>query len=128
MNRIEKLDVLPGPIKYATELMYNTDGIFPLVVEATEQEMNDLAEDQDLLFQLLFDRKYDRWYFVAVGDKERTIQSDMVYHQPIVVRRSIIAFCPVTEAWIRNTRRRFESRMLGQSQEYVEDEHGPRWV
>jgi len=127
MKVITAIDVLPKPLRSLAKAFLDSDPYAPVIVEMTEDEIADLRKEEEVVFQLIFDRTYEKWYLVAVGDYERTIVSELIDHNPFRIKRSILAFTPVDEAWIRDKRREYECMMIRQ-QPYEWDEEGSRWV
>jgi len=127
MKVIQGIDVLPKPLRVLALAFLDSDPYAPVIVEMTEDEIADLRSEEEVVFQLVFDRKYEKWYLVAVGDYERMIASELIDHDPFRIRRSILAFTPVNEAWIRAKRHEYESKMIRQKP-YEWDEEGSRWI
>lgn len=119
MNKIKKYGWLPKPIQVLIKGFLAADPHDPEVYEATPDEISQLAEEEEIFVQLVFDRSYQKWFLVAVGDSERTIKSELIYHNPYRVKRSILAFCQVDEEFIKAKKHELERKRLLE-QEYLE--------
>lgn len=112
MKQIKRIDSLPKPIRALAKAFYEMDVHSPGIFEATDAEMIALKDEEEVIFQLIFDREFQKWYLVAAGDPERKIMSEYIYHDPYHIKRSILCFQPVNEAWIRNRRREYDEHMI----------------
>lgn len=112
MKQIKRIDSLPKPIMVLAKSFYEMDTYFPTVYECTDTEMSALKEEEEIIFQLIFDREWQKWYLIGVGDPERQIVSEYIYHDPLRIKRSILCFQPVDEAWIRARRHEYEKQMI----------------
>lgn len=114
MTEVKSVGNLPRPLKFIAEQFLASDPYTPEIFEMTETEMLALKKEQDIFFQLIFDKKYQKWYMVAIGDYERVQASEYIIHTPMKIKRSLLAFLPVDESWIRNKKYQFaEDKALG---------------
>jgi hypothetical protein len=127
MQIIQHIGTLPKPIQYLAKQFIHSDPHDPVICEMTLEEIENLREEEEIMLQLIFDRTYDKWYLIAVGDYERTIASEIILHDPMRVKRSILAFCPVDESWIRTKRMEYEEKFIRQ-QPYEYDGDTNRWI
>jgi len=110
MKRIENYmgeGQVPRPIQVAVSAFLQTDPADPEVFQCTKDELENLDE-KELVYQLLFDRKYERWYFVGAGTYDR-IRSNLYLmdetKRKMQIKRASFYFAEVDEAWIRQKRR-----------------------
>lgn len=122
MNRLKRIGGLPKPIKFLAKSFYIMDPHSPEIYEARPEEMESLRRDENVVFQLILDRTWFRWYLVAVGDQERLVRSDLIYHDPFKIKRSILVFAEVNDAWIRAKRREYEKAMISRQTQVWDDE------
>jgi len=131
MTILNHLGSLPKSLRTMAEIVIDTGGANdPVIVDMTLNELESLAAEEEIVFQLILDRKYKKWYLVAVGDYERIIKSQYLEHNPLHIKRSIMAFCQVDDAWIRSKKAEaLRHKMISEHpKEFIEDTHGTRWV
>ena len=130
MQEIKGIAILPPPIKAVCKaFLHRAHG--PEIFEASSSdEMDKLAEDQTLIFQLMFDRDWHKWYLLAVGEEDREIKSEIWTPNPMRIKRALLVFCHVDEAWIRNKRAEYQKQSMSGGDQFVEWEGGEEggWV
>jgi len=130
MRLIQHIDILPKPLKFLAQAFLDSDPHSPVIADMTLDELEKLSTEEEIVFQLIFDRVYQNWYLVAVGDYDRKVASDYIIAEKTRIKRSLLAFAPVDEAWIRSKRHEYETsgKMMypGQYQEFDPDQE--QWV
>lgn len=114
MKPVENIDSLPRPLRVLAKSFLMMDTNPPEILEARADEMSPLRKEQEVVFQLILDKRWMKWYLVAVGDTKRHKQSKYVIHNPYEVERSIMVFAPVDDTWIRTKRHEFDRHMIEQ--------------
>ena len=71
------------------------------VWECTPQEMLEM-EDTNLIHQLIYAKEYKKFFWVAVGEKDRPL-SYLIY-TPELVTETEVFFAYVDDAWVRKLR------------------------
>lgn len=104
---------VPTPIRYAANALMQADPADPEVFECEVREIEAMDGD-DLIYQLLIDRKTEQWYFVGAGTYNRTKTNLHLLEETrrkMEIRRATLYFARVDDAWIRQKRRSYESQM-----------------
>ncbi|MGD9697450.1 hypothetical protein [Acinetobacter sp.] len=130
MNLLKHLGGLPRSLQVLASAFISSDPADPHILEMSLSELEHLAEEEEIVFQLIMDRKYKRWYLVGVGDYEREIASDYIYHNPMKIKRSVMAFSEVDDSWIRSQKAAaIKQKMISETpREFITDGAGERWI
>jgi len=104
MTPIKYLADLPKPLAHIAAGFIAMDPVEPAILEAKPEEMINLKAEEDVVFQLIIDKEWFKWYLVAVGEITRTRQSEYIIHDPFDIKRSLLVFAEVDDAWIRSKR------------------------
>tara|TARA_B100000131_G_C17864125_1_gene511377 strand:+ start:88 stop:453 length:366 start_codon:yes stop_codon:yes gene_type:complete len=112
MHIIETIEDLPHPVRAMARNFLESDINEPEIFEVVSDEYDQLAASQDVVTQLLYWRTEHKFYAVLAGDAERTISSDIIYHDPFKVKRSILAFYEVDEAAIKLWQSKYKKQSL----------------
>jgi hypothetical protein len=131
MRKLTRLSHLPRSIQIIAESL-ETNMADPEIWEMSQAEIANLRLNEDIILQLIFDRQYERWYLIAAGEPERHKVSELIEHDPVQIKRSILAIAMVDEAFIRAKRTEIENHQIYnapiefdfESSEWV----GSRWV
>tara|TARA_Y100000593_G_C4224902_1_gene293881 strand:+ start:128 stop:490 length:363 start_codon:yes stop_codon:yes gene_type:complete len=114
MHFIETIEDLPHPVRAMARNFLESDVNEPEIFEVSVDEYDHLASSQDVVTQLLYWRDEHKFYAVLAGDAKRTISSDVIYHDPFKVDRSILAFYEVDEAAIKLWQSKYKQKSLNE--------------
>ena len=114
MLTIETIEDLPHPVRAMARNFLSSDTNEPEIYECTSDEYDQLAASQDVVTQLLYWRTEHKFYAVLAGDAERTIASQVIYHDPFKVQRSILAFYEVDSEAIKLWQSKYKNKSLNQ--------------
>jgi hypothetical protein len=124
MIQHENIGGLPKCLYAIASGFLNTqDTYLPEVFECTPDEVRELQDVDDLVFQVIVDREHVRFYVVGVGEAERAYQSELIIHNPMHERKASFYFAEVSEAWLEAERSAIAERQIyGQDLEWTEEE------
>ena len=114
MQKVESIEELPHPVRAMARNFLESDINEPEIYEVVVDEYDVLASNQDVVTQLLYWRTEKKFYAVLAGDAERKIVSDIIYHDPFKVKRSILAFYEVDSAAIQIWQTKYKNKSLNQ--------------
>ena len=112
MLLIETIEDLPHPIQAMARNFLASDVNEPEIFEVGSDEYDHLAHSQDVVTQLLYWRSEHKFYAVLAGDAKRQIQSDIIYHDPFKVNKSILAFYEVDSEAIKIWQSKYKQQSL----------------
>ena len=112
MHLIETIEDLPHPVKAMARNFLESDINEPEIFEVSVDEYDNLASSQDVVTQLLYWRDECKFYAVLAGDAQRIISSDVIYHDPFKVDRSILAFYEVDSNAIKVWQNKYKNKSL----------------
>jgi len=125
LDILEHYDELPQALSAIVRgFLAGKDDYTPEVFHCTPDEVVDILDKDDLIFQIIIDRPYEAYYIVAVGEKDRTVQSDLVIHNPFHVKRASLYFASVSSEWIYAMKSEInnEKQMYGEPVEWDQAE------
>ena len=114
MLKVESIEELPHPVRAMARNFLESDTKEPEIYEVVSDEYDQLASSQDVVTQLLYWRTEHKFYAVLAGDAERTIASQVIYHDPFKVQRSILAFYEVDSEAIKLWQSKYKNKSLNQ--------------
>ncbi len=114
MQKVESIEELPHPVRAMARNFLESDINEPEIYEVVVDEYDVLASNQDVVTQLLYWRTEKKFYAVLAGDAERKIVSDIIYHDPFKVKRSILAFYEVDSAAIKLWQSKYKKKSLNE--------------
>ena len=114
MQKVESIEELPHPVRAMARNFLESDINEPEIYEVVVDEYDVLANNQDVVTQLLYWRTEKKFYAVLAGDAERKIVSDIIYHDPFKVKRSILAFYEVDSAAIKLWQSKYKKKSLNE--------------
>lgn len=112
MQIITIIDDLPQPIRVMAKNFYEADRYEPEIYEVTKTEYDTLANNEDVVTQLLYWRTERKFYAVLAGDAKRKVQSQIIQHDPFFKETSILAFYEVDDADIKEWKGKYGKQML----------------
>ena len=114
MQKVESIEELPHPVRAMARNFLESDINEPEIYEVVVDEYDVLASNQDVVTQLLYWRTEKKFYAVLAGDAERKRVSDIIYHDPFKVKRSILAFYEVDSAAIKLWQSKYKKKSLNE--------------
>lgn len=122
MQPIEHMDELPRPLYVIANSFVNAETYNPEIWECTPDEVKERMQFDDMVFQIVLDREYHRFYAVAMGDSERQYQSQLIIHNPTHVQQSSLYFAEVDGDWIAAERNLYDQQIYNEPIEFDYDE------
>jgi hypothetical protein len=121
LDALNDIDSLPLPLKViAKGFLSNANDFTPEIYQCSPDEVVDLLDKDDLVFQIIIDKAYESYYIVAVGEKDRVYQSTLIEHNPFHIKRASLYFAPVSSDWIYAMRSEInnEKQIYGEAVEW----------
>ena len=112
MEIIKYIGDLPTPVRVMAENFYDSDVYEPELYRVSSDEYDTLAINQDVVTQLLYWREQHKFFAVVAGDAERTVQSELIVHDPFRKKVSLLAFYEVDEHAIREWNKKYSTKSL----------------
>jgi hypothetical protein len=101
MEPLDHIDELPLPLKViARGFQTAAADMTPEIFHCSPEEVVNVLDEDDLVFQIIIDKTYESYYIVAVGEKDRVVQSETIVHNPFHVQRATMYFAAVSSDWI----------------------------
>jgi len=112
MIKIEKIGNLPKALNAIARGFLGADTNEPEIWQCTPDEIKERMDYDDLVFQVVLDRDYDKFYIVGVGDGEREYQSMLIIHNKMHIPISSLYFAQVDQAWIQAEHSQYERKAM----------------
>ncbi len=112
MHVIKLIDDLPQPVRVMAQNFYEADTFEPEIYEVTKTEYGKLADNEDVVTQLLYWRDEHKFYAVLAGDAKRKVKSQLIEHNPFYKETSILAFYEVGDHDISEWKTKYGKKML----------------
>jgi len=113
MEQLKTVSDLPKPLEIiARSFLEGGEDYTPEIFHCVPDDLKKLMDEDDLVFQIILDKQYEKYYLVAVGESDRAYQSQLVMHNPIHTKRASMYFSEVSGPWIYAERQNFENRQM----------------